>query len=157
MAYNRPPQVSLAGVGLTQNPLPSILQPAGIIPVTLDADIATTSSLGIIQVGTGLSITAGGVLSTSGGSGTMFGNVTQTAINYTATADDYYIGATAHPITITLPAGILGRIYVIKNQSVGNITLTGTGGQTIDASVSKVIGAEDYVTVIFNGTRWNTI
>lgn len=158
MAYNRQPQTVLAGIALVQNPPPSMIQPAGIVPVTLDCEIATTSSLGVVQVGSGLAITPGGVLSATGGSGgTFIGNVHQTAVSYTALANDYYIGATAHPLTITLPLGVLGKVYVIKNESTGSITLTGTGGQTIDATVSKTMGAADFIMVLFNGTRWNII
>lgn len=158
MSYSRPPNVVKAGIGLAQNPPPSILAPAGIVPVTLDAMIATTSSLGVVQVGSGLAITAGGILSATGGvSGPFVGTVKQTAVSYTATATDYYIGATAHPLTIKLPLGVLGQVYVVKNESTGSITLTGTGGQTIDSSVSKTMGAQDFITVLFNGTRWNII
>jgi hypothetical protein len=60
MAYNRQPQTVLAGMALKQNPPPNVVQPAGIIPVTLDAEIATTTSPGVVQVGSGLSITPGG-------------------------------------------------------------------------------------------------
>jgi hypothetical protein len=156
MAYNRQPQTVLAGIGLKQNPPPTIVQPAGIIPVTLDADIATTTSLGVVQVGSGLSITPGGVLSAIGGSNN-FVNVYLTGISYTVTNDDYYVGATNNNITLTLPTGILGRVYYVKNQSSGNIKVQGTGGENIDGSAFQTLGSNAGFIVVFDGTRWNIL
>lgn len=156
MAYNRPPQTTLAGLGLKQSPPPSIVQPPGIVPVTLDADIATTTSLGVVQVGSGLSITPGGILSATN-SGSSFVNVTLTAVSYSITAPDYYVGATNNNITLTLPAGLLGRVYYVKNQSSGNIKVQGTGGQTIDGSIFQTLGSNAGFIVVFDGSRWNIL
>jgi hypothetical protein len=156
MAYNRQPQTILAGSALKQSPLSNTTQPGGIIPVTLDVDTATTTSLGVVQVGSGLSITASGILSATGGSSS-FINVTLTNTDYTATANDYYIGATKKDIDITLPLGIIGRVYIVKNQISGNIEVKGTGGQKIDTASSKTLGTDDSVTVVFDGTRWNVV
>ena len=68
MAYTRQPNVVLAGQALIQNPTPIATSPAGILPVTLDAAIASTSQLGVIKVGSGLAITPAGILSTTGSS-----------------------------------------------------------------------------------------
>lgn len=156
MAYNRQPQTVLAGNAIKQSPLPGTTAPGGIIPVTLDVDIATTTSIGVVQVGSGLSITPSGVLSATGGSSS-FINVTLTATDYTAIASDYYIGATKKDIDITLPLGIVGKVYVIKNQVSGNIDVKCTGGQKIDTSSSKTLGTDDSIIVVFDGARWNTI
>jgi hypothetical protein len=155
MAYNRQPQTVLAGVALKQNPPPSVIQPAGIIPVILDSDIATTASLGVVQVGSGLSITAGGVLSATGGSS--FINVKLTSVDYTATATDYYIGATKKDIEITLPLGVVGRVYIVKNQVSGNIRVKASGGQKIDTASDVNLGTNNSIVVVFDGTRWNVI
>ena len=157
MAYNRPPQVSLAGRAIKQKPPPTILQPAGIVPVVLDADIATDTSLGVVQVGSGLSITPEGVLSATGGSGSNFITVTLTATNYTVTSNDSYVGATNNNIVITLPAGILGRVYYVKNQSSGNIKVQGSGGETIDGSAFQTLGSNSGFMVVFDGARWNIL
>jgi hypothetical protein len=156
MAYNRQPQTVLAGKALKQNPAPTIVQPAGIVPVTLECEEATTTSLGVVQVGSGLSITPSGILSVNGGSSS-FINVTLTSTNYTATATDYYIGATKKDIDITLPLGITGKVYIIKNQVNGSIKVKASGGQKIDTSSDKTLGSEDSIIVVFDGTRWNTI
>lgn len=155
MAYNRQPNVVLAGTALKQNPPASTVTPPGIVPVTLDAEIATTTSLGVVQVGSGLAITPAGVLSAIGGSSSLI-NVKLTSTNYTATASDYYIGATNKNITITFPVGVVGKVYVVKNQSQGVITVKGTG-QNLDSSGDKNLGSESSLVAVFDGTRWNLV
>jgi hypothetical protein len=155
MAYTRQPNVVLAGTGLKQNPPASTTTPPGIVPVTLDADVATTTSLGVIQVGDGLSITPAGILSATGGGSSNI-NVKLTSVNYTATSSDYYIGATNKNITITFPLGTVGKVYVIKNQSEGVVTVKGTG-QNLDQSGDKNLGAEASLIAVFDGSRWNLV
>jgi len=159
MAYNRQPQTVLAGVALKQNPAPNVVQPPGIIPVTLDADIATTTSIGVVQVGAGLAITPAGVLSATGGGNDdcCQVNVKLVSNNYIADSDDCYIGATEKSITITLPKGKSGKVYYIKNQANGNITVKGTGGETIDGSATKSLGTDGAIIVVFAGSRWNIL
>ena len=160
MAYSRPPQIILANGGaLKQNPPPTVVQPPGIVPVELEAKIATTSSLGVVEIGSGLSITPQGVLSAnnSGGDCCKIVNVTLVNSNYTFTNDDYFVGATTKNITLTLPTGILGRVYYVKNESDGSIKLQGTSGQTIDGSSFNSLGSNAGVIVVFDGTRWNIL
>jgi hypothetical protein len=152
MSYTRPPASTLAGTALKQTPPPST---KALVPVILDAEIASTSNLGVIQVGSGLSVTPQGLLSTTGSTGLI--NVTLTSTNYTALATDVYIGGTASGITITLPLGVIGKTYTVKNQVAGNITVTGTGGQKIDTANTKSLGTNDSLVVVFDGTRWNII
>jgi hypothetical protein len=142
-------------MGLKQSPPASTVTPPGIVPVTLDADIASTTSLGVIQVGTGLSITPAGVLSATGGGSSLL-NVKLVAADYTATLDDYYIGATKKNITITLPKGVVGKVYIVKNQADGNIKVKGTG-EDLDQSGDKTLGTEASLIAVFAGTRWNLV
>lgn len=86
-----------------------------------------------------------------------FLNITFTAVDYTVTAVDQYIGATAGNITITLPTGILGRFYQIKNQSLGNIKVQGTGVETIEGSAFKPLSSTAGFTVVFDGTVWKIL
>jgi hypothetical protein len=129
---------------------------AGVFDFALDADIATTTSLGVVQVGSGLNITPLGVLSATGGGSSLI-NIKLTSTDYTATASDYYIGATKKDIDIILPLGVTGKVYVIKNQISGNIKVKASGGQKIDTASDKTLGTEDSVVVVFDGTRWNVI
>jgi hypothetical protein len=156
MAYNRQPQTVLAGSGLKQSPISTVIQPPGIVPVTLDAEIATTASLGMVQVGSGLSITPSGILSATNSSSN-FVNVTLTNVSYSVSADDSYVGATNNNITITLPLGVVGRVYYIKNQSSGNIKVQGSGGETIDGVAFQTLGSNSGFMVVFDGSRWNIL
>lgn len=147
MSYSRPLR---AGTALKQNPGDS----PGIQLLTLDSDIATTSSLGVVQVGSGLAITPQGVLSASNSDSLI--NVKLVSSNYAASLDDYYVGATEKNITITFPLGISGKVYVVKNQSEGVITVKGTG-QNLDNSGDKKLGTEASLIAVFDGTRWNIV
>jgi hypothetical protein len=84
-----------------------------------------------------------------------------TTATYTAVAGDYFLCVlTIAPTTITLPTGILGTIYIIKDCS-GNaanapITVQGTG-QTVDNSTATVNTPFGSITVIFNGSNWSIV
>ena len=159
MTYSRPPNSLVGGMAVTVSPNSHPPGSAGVLFSTVSAHLATTSTPGVVQVGSGLSITPAGVLSAtgSGPSGTFRGNVTLTSVNYTVLPTDFYIGATRNGITITLPPGVLGTVYIVKNQCTGNITLRASSGQTINNSSSKTLGDEDSVIVIFDGSRWNIV
>jgi len=154
MSYSRLPATTRAGVGMTQTPTNTNINNS-LSPVTLNSDISTTGSLGIVQVGSGLSITPQGVLSAATSS-SLFAVKIITA-NYTPTANDYYIGAIKKDITVTLPVGVTGKVYVVKNEENGEITVTGTGGQKIDGNVSEKLSTNKSLMVIFNGTEWQSI
>ena len=117
--------------------------------------LANGTELGVVNAGTNITI-IDGVVSSTGGGGSGVINVTLTSTNYTATANDYYIGATNNNITITFPLGTVGKVYVVKNQSEGSITVKGTG-QNLDQSGDKNLGAEASLVAVFAGTRWNII
>jgi len=155
MAYSRPPVQP--GRALTRTPGIPAETTAGVLDFKLDADIATTTSLGVVQVGSGLSITSGGVLSATNSGSSNFVTVKLTDFSYSVTAADSYVGATSNNITITLPAGILGRVYYVKNQSSGNIKVQGTGGQTIDGAAFQTLGSNSGFMVVFDGSRWNIL
>ena len=89
----------------------------------------------------------------------------------TTTAGDYSTDTTAviievtdtsAPRTVTLSSGDVtqsGRIYIIKDGSDGasanNITLTTSGGETIDDETSHIISSDSgYVGVYADGTGW---
>jgi hypothetical protein len=127
------------------------------VPVTLDAEIATTTNLGVVQVGNGLAITPAGVLSATGGGGDDCCQVNVKLVNksYTATEDDCYIGATEKSITITLPNGVDGKVYYIKNRANGSITVKAASGEDIDGSSSKTLGTSGSLILIFAAGCWN--
>jgi hypothetical protein len=157
MAYSRLPNTVQAGRALTQTPSSSTTIPSGIIEVMLDSNIATTSSLGVVQVGSGLAVTPSGVLSSTNGSGGTIYAVKLTKVNYTALLDDYYIGATDSGITITLPKGVLGKSYAIKNQDNGIVTVKATSPEKIDNSSTQTLATNKAIIIIFDGTQWQII
>jgi hypothetical protein len=135
MAYNRQPQTVLAGMALKQNPPPGIIQPAGIVPVTLDADIATTTSLGVVQVGSGLSITPSGVLSAIGGSGPS------------------YSYGTWSPVLVPSPSGTI-------NTTTRNAKYTKIGQQvtcTFDIKITSIIGGSNNNIINLTGLPFTSV
>lgn len=111
------------------------------------------------------SLTAGNNVVLSGSTGAItisvlepgIEQVTSTAVAYTASATDGYIGVTANPTIVTLPAGVAGKVYIIKNEaSSGTTTVIGTGLEKIDGSASKTLSANASLTVIFRA-GWRII
>jgi hypothetical protein len=156
MAYNRQPNVVLAGTALKQNPPSSTVQPAGIVPVTIDADIATYNSLGVVQIGSGINVDANGVISANQSAVTLY-PVKLVDVNYNVMQKDYYIGATEKNITITLPLGLVGKVFVVKNQSNGTVRVEGSLGETLDGALFKTLGTDASLMALFDGFRWNLI
>jgi len=81
---------------------------------------------------------------------------------YTALSTDYFLCVlTNGVVTITLPTGILGTVYIIKDcfgDAVTNpITIQGTGGQTIDGGTATVNTNFGSITVIFDGSEWSIV
>lgn len=156
MAYSRQPQVVIANGGaLKQTPPVSSQTPPGIVPVEIEALIATTTSLGVVQIGNNLSIDANGVLSAI--STTDLIPVTLVNTDYFVLPTDYYVGAIGKDVKITLPLGTIGKVYIVKNQSNGNIKVYASGGQTLDTNAVKTLGSESSIMVVFDGARWNII
>lgn len=86
-----------------------------------------------------------------------------TTPTYTALATDYFIcvdTATA-PVTITLPTGILGTVYIVKDCSgdaaTNPITIQGTGGQLVDGSIATINSPYGSISFVFNGTEWSIV
>ena len=91
--------------------------------------------------------------------------VKRTAVSsaYTASASDYLIGVTVtSAVTINLPtAGVagIGRSYIIKAETTGtpNITLDGSGSETIDGAATKSItSAYGVLRIYSDGANWWT-
>ena len=112
-------------------------------------------------------VNAGSGISLSGNTGNItissFGadliNVTGVTANYTATITDEYIGVySANAVTITLPAAVDGRVYVIKDeygQGSGKITIQPQSGQKVDGKSNYVIGIPNQaVSVVGRASKW---
>jgi len=106
-------------------------------------NISLSAASGVVTI----SAATEGILKTTG-----------TATNYTATATDEYIGVTATPALITLPAGVVGKTYIIKNEAAsGNTTVKGTGAEFIDGTATKTLTSYASLSVVFRNGKWNII
>lgn len=84
--------------------------------------------------------------------------------NYTVLTSDFYIGvtSTSAPRTISLPSVLSlpkEAVYIIKDESGGaaanNITVDGSGSETIDGALTKVINTNYGVLRLMNsGAAW---
>jgi hypothetical protein len=117
-----------------------------------------------------LSLTAGGGISLSASTGNItissYGADLISTIgvtgSYTATATDEYIGVYSESsVTISLPVGITGRVYTIKDeygQGSGKITIKPSGSEKIDNKSTYVISVPNQaVSIVFRGTQWRII
>lgn len=78
--------------------------------------------------------------------------------NYTATPSDEYIGATVTGITVTLPLGVTGKTYTVKNEGAGgSITVSGTASEKLDGSPNKTLSNNASLTAIFRAGHWRII
>jgi hypothetical protein len=85
-----------------------------------------------------------------------------TTATYTASPTDYMLCVlTNGPVTITLPTGILGTVYVVKDcfgdANNNPITIQGTGGQLVDGSTGTINTPYGSISLIFNGTDWSIV
>lgn len=112
-----------------------------------------------LVAGAGISLSAnvGNIVISSFGADLM--NVTGVTTSYTATLSDEYIGvSSANAVTITLPAGIDGRVYYIKDefgQGSGKITIQPQSGELIDGKINYVISVPyQSVNPVFRSGKW---
>lgn len=138
------------------------------ISVTGLTDTGPTSSFTVNNTGV-LSLTAGTGITLSGSTG----NITISAIgpdvintvgvtaNYTASATDEYIGVDSTSlVTVTLPAGVNGRQYTVKEErgsGTGKVNVQGSGSEKIDGSSFKQLSANASITVVFRAGTWRVI
>ena len=144
----------VAGAGISITNLVSIgntvgfaVSNTGVLSVTAGAGISLNASTGNITI----SSSGADLISTIGVVG-----------SYTATANDEYIGVfSALAVTITLPPGITGRVYTIKDefgQGSGKITIKPDGIEQIDNKTNYIISVPNQaVSIVFRGLQWRII
>jgi hypothetical protein len=128
---------------------------------TVSFDIFNTGVLSLIA-GDGINISSATGNITISSFGADLINVYGTTTNYTATIDDEYIGVnSATAVTITLPAGVNGRVYIIKDeygQGSGKITIQPQAGELIDKKPNYVISIPNQsVSLVFRAGSWYII
>ena len=81
---------------------------------------------------------------------------------YAPSANEYFLGVIYDgTVTLTLPAGTLGKVYVVKD-SVGDantnpITVV-TTGSSIDGQPSYILDTDwGSISLIYNGIEWNVV
>jgi hypothetical protein len=81
------------------------------------------------------------------------------AVDYAIALEDRIVKVTVAGKTATLPTavGVIGRRYIIKNSSAGNITLATTGAETIDGVLTWTLPKMSAITVFSDGTGWGII
>jgi len=165
MAYIRPPNTVIAGRALSQNPPPTPLDPAGVLQVNIDANIASKTELGVVQIGDNIDITPDGVISVT------FPNACQkcSAIvvdeDYFVQESDYYIGIKAvGPVKIYLPENPDDCFHLIIKVDMGppignkKITIIAQGASTIDGAPTYVLTVPyECVNLISQGNNWHVI
>lgn len=104
-----------------------------------------------------------GATGATGPAGSLIVPVTEvTTPEYTASEADYFLCVNhAGQVVITLPIGILGREYVIKDcdgnaSVVAPIIVQGTA-QNVDIGTATINTSFGSITVIFNGTAWSIV
>jgi hypothetical protein len=90
--------------------------------------------------------------------------VTQvTTPEYIATAQDYFlcVDTSTQPVAITLPTGILGTVYIVKDctgdANTNNITVAGTGGELVDGNTATINSPYGSLSFVFNGSEWSIV
>lgn len=88
----------------------------------------------------GLEIEATGVGVTTKTFGGQLCKVTDVNDTYTVLSSDYVLSCSkATPFTVTLPAAVVGQVYIFKNYGAGNVTITAPGVDTFDEVDSDII------------------
>ena len=123
----------------------------------------TVNNTGVLSLiaGTGITLSGGTGDITVSATGADFLNTIGVTTNYTATDTDEYIGVNSTSlVTVTLPAGIEGRQYIIKEErgsGTGKVNVQGTGSEKIDGSSFKQLTANASLTVVFRAGTWRII
>ncbi len=139
--------IELTDVVSTGNETSFTISNTGVLSLTAGNGITLSGSTGNITV----SSSGADLISTIGVTG-----------SYTATVNDEYIGVySASAVTITLPIGVTGRVYIIKDeygQGSGKITIQPSGSELIDNKTNYIISVPNQsVSVVFRGGQWRII
>jgi hypothetical protein len=133
--------------------------------VTTDgpASSFTVNNTGVLSLTAGTGITLSGSTGniTVSATGADFLNTVGVTANYTATATDEYIGVNSTSlVTVTLPVGVDGRQYIIKEErgsGTGKVNVQGSNSEKIDNSPFKQLTANASMTVVFRAGQWRVI
>jgi len=132
-----------------------------VIPAGIPGIIAPQQN--VVNDNDNINIGSGNQIIGGGGNPSPVTVTNVTTPTYTALSTDYYlcVDTSTNAVTITLPTGILGTVYIIKDCSgdaaTNPITVNGTGGQMIDLSTATIDAPYGSIQLIFNGVEWNIV
>jgi hypothetical protein len=144
---------------------PSAGNGISLTSVTSDGPSAsfTVNNTGVLSLIAGTGITLSGATGdiTVSATGADFLNTVGVTSNYTATDTDEYIGVDSTSlVTVTLPVGVDGRQYIIKEErgsGTGKVNVQGSNSEKIDGSPFKQLTAYASITVVFRAGQWRVI
>jgi hypothetical protein len=144
---------------------PSAGNGISLTSVTSDGPSAsfTVNNTGVLSLIAGTGITLSGATGdiTVSATGADFLNTVGVTSNYTAKATDEYIGVDSTSlVTVTLPVGVDGRQYIIKEErgsGTGKVNVQGSNSEKIDGSPFKQLTAYASITVVFRAGQWRVI
>ena len=166
MSYNRQPNVVLAGRALKQIPSATTVAPAGVVPVSLDADIASKTQLGVVKIGNGISVTEDGLISVKHDDDDKDCILKTTVVkeSYNVSPDDCYVGVDAEKATtIILPKDPPdGKVIIVKAEMkppLGNrkVTITTADGTLIDGYQNCIIQVSNETVRLLFRDGWRII
>lgn len=158
--------LTLAGKSVitTVTPLASDGIALSLVTTTGPTSTFTIRNTGVLTLTAGPGITLSGTTGniTVSAVGADLISVVGTTSNYTATANDEYIGvSSASAVTITLPVGVPGRVYTIKDeygQGSGKITIAPQATELVDGKPNYVISVPyQAISVVFRAGQWRII
>lgn len=124
------------------------------------ASAFTVNNTGVLSLiaGTGITVSSATGNVTISATGATIINTKGVAANYTLLSTDDYVGATVQGITLTLPAGVLGQTYILKNEGgSGAVSIAATSPDTIDGSATKSMNSNASITVVYRAGAWRII
>ena len=136
----------------TINPLLTVFIPPFIAPMASCSGQSVDTSDNIFNIGSG----------TVGGNPSPVSVTQVTTPTYTALSTDYFLCVThAGQVVITLPVGILGTVYVVKdcdgNASPSNPIIVQGSGQNVDGGTATINTSFGSISLIFNGIAWSIV
>lgn len=163
------PGISVANLQPNGSAVSFTVNNTGVLSLVAGPGVNVSAATGNVTVNnTGvLSLVAGPGISISGATGNVTVSATGadllsvvgTTTSYTALPTDEYIGVSSvAAVTITLPTGIPGRVYYIKDeygQGSGKITIQPAVGEKIDGKNNYVISVPyQCVAIVFRAGGW---
>lgn len=121
------------------------------------------TNTGVLQLvaGSGITLSTSTGIITVSATGADYLNTIGITSNYTATDTDEYIGVNSTSlVTVTLPIGIDGRQYIVKEErgsGTGKVNVQGSSSEKIDGSAFKQLTANASLSVVFRAGQWRII